>query len=253
MNSQIGIKSPQQIEAMQIGGRKLSKILRQLTKISTPGITLNQIEAKAQELIVQTGAKPGFMEVPGYRWATCLNVNHGTVHGVPDDYSLKDQDVLSIDIGILYKGLHTDTSTTFQVGSKTPQIQKFLEAGRAALNHALKQVKPGRHIGDISIALQTKIESSGYRCIPELTGHGIGENLHEYPPVPSVQRVPIQSTPILEKNMTLAVEVIYTMGDPDYYTDAQNNWTIYTKDGKISAVFEKTIAVAGGGCLFLTP
>ncbi|MGI5828294.1 MAG: type I methionyl aminopeptidase [Patescibacteria group bacterium] len=251
------LKNPQEIAVMREGGEKLSQILAQLVESSKVGVTLFDIETRAQDLIKKTGGKPGFAMVPGYRWATCINLNEGVVHGIPGERKLRDGDVVSIDIGMFYKGFHTDMSTSFQVGETSlkeeSETSKFLKVGKNTLEKAISEVKPGKRIGHISQAIQKNIEKAGYSCVYSLVGHGIGRDLHEYPPIPGVLVGSLEQTPMLKIGMALAIEVIYAMGKPETYTDPEDGWTIVTQDGKIAAVFEKTIAVVSDGYLLITP
>jgi len=267
----IPIKTPKEIQIMKEGGKRLSKIFFQLSKMIKLGTSLLDIEKKAIELIGSARGEPAFTKVPKYHWATCLNINEEIVHGVPKDYAIKLGDVVNIDIGLYYKGFNTDMSATFLAENvnSTPGLRnfrvklekenpgvdnrkKFLKTGKKALEEAKKQAKPGNKVGHISKKIQEIIEGAGYSCSRTLTGHGIGRKLHERPPIPCFLQGKIEDTPLLKPNMTLAIEVIYCMGKPDLAVDPKDKWTIRTKDGKISGVFEETIAVAGDGHLVLT-
>jgi methionyl aminopeptidase len=255
----IDIKKPHELEAMQEGGKKLSQILKQLISFTQVGMTLAEIDAEADRLIAHAGGSAGFKTVDDYRWATCINVNDGVVHGIPNAYTLVEGDVISIDIGMLYHGLHTDMSYTFLVGkdkldsNRVKEVEHFLQAGKTSLNKAIGVIKPGRRVGHISEAMGGVIQEQGFACVDNLTGHGIGKQLHMYPPVPCLVLQPITTTPVLKEGMTLAVEVIYTQGEAKTYTDTADNWTIRTQDGKLAAVFEKTIAITRDGFLLITP
>lgn len=249
----IYLKTPKEIKIMQEGGRMLAQILSQLSKKAKVGINLLEIEKKACKLIKKTGGKPSFKMVSNYNWVTCLNINEGVVHGVPRNYELKREDLLTIDIGLFYKGLHTDTSYTLRVQTQnSKKIDGFLETGRRALRKAIKEAIPGNHVGHISAKIQEIIEGAGNSCIRTLTGHGIGQKLHEPPSVPCFLKGEIKETPKLKKGMTLAIEVIYAKGAPEVVTDKNDDWTIKTADGKMAAVFEETIAVLKKP-LILTP
>jgi len=249
------LKSPENIAIMRETGEKLSQILDTLVRFTKVGTTLTAIDDYAQELILQSGGKPGFAMVPGYRWATCLNVNEGVVHGIPTDRKLKAEDVISIDIGMFRQGFHTDMSTTFPVVKQkaSKEVLDFLAQGELALKRAIAQVKPGSRVGHISQAIQQTVEAGGYSCIYTLTGHGIGKQLHEYPSIPGVLSTSLDQTPMLKPGMALAVEVIYAQGSPETVVDPRDGWTISTQDGKISAVFEKTVAVTSDGFTYITP
>lgn len=239
---------------MQKGGQKLSQILAQLVQLTKPGANLLDIEKKAVQLIKAADGEPAFSRLDKYRWATCLNINEGIVHGVPRDYKIKKGDLINIDIGLYYQGFNTDMSTTIRVknGKKNLPIDKFLLAGKKALEAAEKQAKPGNRVGHISQKIQQIIEKAGYNCILSLSGHGIGKKLHEPPIIPCVLKKDIKKTPLLKTGMVLAIEVIYTRGKPDLLLNSKDKWTIKTKDGKISAVFEETIAITKNRHLVLT-
>lgn len=256
----IPLKTPQEIQIMTSGGKKLSRILSQLVKFTHVGTNLLDIEKKANELIAQEGAKPAFKRVKNYHWATCLNVNEGIVHGVPKDYQIKENDVLSIDIGIFDNGFNTDMCHSFKIRSRKErdeirnydETDRFLAVGRQALEEAKKQVKAGNHVGDISQTIQNTIEGAGYNCARTLTGHGVGRLLHEPPLIPCILIENIASTPMLTVGMVLAIEIIYMQGNYDLVHDQKDKWTISTKDGKISAVFEETVAITSNGLVVLT-
>jgi len=256
----ISLKTSRQIQIMKQGGQKLSSILTQLFYLAKAGVNLLKIEEKAIQLIKLSGGQPAFARVPNYHWATCLNVNDGIVHGVPKDYILKSGDVLNIDIGLFYQGFNTDMSATVQIQNKSckpmdkkyDEVENFLLTGERALGEAIKQAKPGNRVGHISQKIQQIIEGAGYNCSRNLTGHGVGLKLHEPPSIPCLLVKPVSETPLLQSGMTLAIEVIYVQGNPDLMTDQKDKWTVRTKDGKIAAVFEQTIALKRDGCLILT-
>ncbi len=252
----VELKNQDQLNIMTEGGKKLSEIMKKLMNLSQQGVNLLTIEKKANELIKKAGGKPGFKKVANYDWATCLNVNKGIVHGIPKDYNLKKGDVFSLDIGMIFKGLNTDMCNTKVVGKNKEtmdkEIKKFLETGKRALEKAVESSKPGNRVGHISQTIQNIIETAGYNCARNLTGHGIGKKLHEDPNIPCILKGEIDSTPELRVGMTLAIEVIYTKGDPNFYL-AKDGWTIESTDGKITSVFEETIALTSKGVKILTP
>jgi len=250
----IPLKSPTELRLMRTGGRRLAQIRAKLLKAVRPGVTGLQIEALAQKLIKKAGGQPSFPTVKGYHWATCINVNQGVVHGIPTAYRFQPGDLVTIDVGLLYQGFHTDCSASILVkGNQPPPAfkQRFLNVGRLALKKAIQQAVPGHRIGHISSAIETTLKKAGYSPIRVLTGHGIGRRLHEPPPIPGFLAGPLSQTPLIKKGMTLAIEVIYALGKPEVVT-APDGWTIQTQDGKIAAVFEETIAVLDDGPLILT-
>ncbi len=256
----INLKSPEEIAVMNEGGQKLGQILTELLKFAQPGIALKQIEAEANRLIDLSGGSASFKTVADYHWATCLCVNDCIVHGIPTEYILRDGDNLTIDIGMLYKGFHTDTAWAKIVKSKASQEQneqerekeRFLRVGEEALWDAVNKVRPGNHIGDISEAIQTTIEGAGYSIVKSLVGHGVGRQLHEEPQVPGFLRGKIENTRKLTEGMVIAIEVIYAMGSGGAVYAGNDGWTIVTQDSSIAAVFEHTIAVTGSGVQVLT-
>lgn len=242
------------IAIMVAGGAKLKRIKQALIQLVEPDIKLNQIELQAQKLIKQAGGQPSFAMVPGYSWATCINLNSGLVHGIPDEKQVKDGDLISIDVGIFYQGYHTDTSFTFIVGQPEDySIKKqFLEVGQKSLNQAIKQAKIGHHIGHISKTMQDIVEAGGYNLARNLTGHGIGATLHRDPMIPCFLEGSIKDTPVIKEGLTIAIEVIYMMGSSEIKTDPVDNWTIVTKDGQLAGMFEHTVAVTKSGPIILT-
>jgi len=249
------LKTPQELQLMQENGTKLSTIMQQLISYTQVGTKLSDIEKLAVELMYDAGGKPGFAMVPGYHWATCININEGIVHGIPTDREIKNGDLVTIDTGMFYKGFHSDMAESFLVGTSkySTEINNFLQAGREALEKAIAAAKPGSRIGYISQAIQQAIESAGYSVSYELTGHGVGRTLHEYPQIPGILTVELDQTPVIKSGMTLAIEVIYSMGDPDIITDEKDGWTIRMADGSLSAVFEKSVGITENGKMILTP
>ncbi len=163
-------------------------------------------------------------------------------------------DLVSLDLGIFYQGFHTDAAYTFWLGKPFFYFRKdpFLLAGRKALEEAIESIKPGKNIGDISEAIQRRIEGAGFSCIASLTGHGIGRKLHAKPSIPCLLVVKKEETPPIRSGMALAIEIIYAEGRPEIIT-AEDGWTISTKDGKMAALFEKTVFVKQSKAEVLTP
>ena len=246
----------EKIAAMREGGEILSNILEELLVFSKPGISLLEIESRAQARIEKAGMKPSFPTVGDYQWATCLCVNEVIVHGIPTAYVLKDGDLLTIDIGLIHRGYHVDTAWTkvvgFQPSAISHQTEKFLHTGKEALMKAIMQARVGNIVGHISKSIQDAVEGAGYGIVTSLVGHGVGTTLHEPPQIPGFLKGSMEKTPLLTAGMTIAIEVIYTMGNPRilYYDDG---WSIATRDGSLSAVFEQTIAIGPDEPMVLTP
>jgi methionyl aminopeptidase len=242
----IKIKSSGEIEIMAEGGAKLGRVKKGLAAAVKAGTRADEIEKLACELIEKEGAEASFKKVPNYFWATCVNVNEGLVHGIPTkDVVFKSGDVVSIDVGVFYKGFHTDTSITVGI-DLSPENQKFVNVGAEALAKALKVVKEGNHIFEISEVIEDIVEAAGYSA-----GHGVGRDLHEDPQIPCFVPGRIKDSPVIKKGMVLAVEVMYAMGS-DKVEVLEDGWTIAMRDGKISGLFEDSIAVTEKGSQVLT-
>ena len=250
-------KTPKEIAVMAEGGKRLGQILSELLADAKQTVRLEELEAKADKRIQELGGLPSFKTVKNYRWATCLCVNDVVVHGVPSTYALKHGDVLTVDVGMIYGGLHTDTAWTIVIGvndgsEQYNERERFLTAGRLALREAFGQAIAGNRVGHISMAISAAVRKAGYSIVRSLVGHGVGKNLHEDPQIPGMLVQPLERTPLLVKNMTIAIEVIYAQGDGQVSYDTQDGWSIVTKDGSLSAVFEHTIAITSGKPFVLT-
>lgn len=237
------------IHTMSEGGKRLGEILANLLAFAGSDVRLDAIEQLAQTLIAKSGGAPSFQTVKGYQWATCLCVNEVVVHGVPSPYVLKNGDILTIDIGLLYKGLHTDTAWTKKIGGEN---DVFLKVGESALEKAIVQARVGNYVGHISQAIQDTIEGAGYSIVKSLVGHGVGRELHEPPQIPGFVRGRIENTEKLVQGMTLAIEVIYAQGKGIVVYANDDGWSIATADHSLSAVFEHTIVVTNGTPRILT-
>lgn len=253
----IDIKTQAEIDIMKKGGMILSEVLWELMKHVRPGVTELEIDDLADKLITQKGGEPGFKKVKGYRHSICACTNDVVVHGIPSEYRFKAGDLVCIDCGVYYKGYHTDMAETVLVqGAKykaQEDKQRFLMIGKKALDAGIKQAVLGNRIGHISKAIQEIIEAEGgYSVVRSLIGHGVGKKLHEDPEVPGFLEGPISKTPLLMEGMTLAIEAIYNMGTADVVYAGTDDWAIKSADGSLSAVFERTIAIAAHGPLILT-
>lgn len=251
MENKIFVKSPGGIQKMAEGGKKLSKIKKSLKRAVSVGTTAGEIEELAVGLIEKEGGKPSFMMVPNYKWATCVNVNEGLVHGIPKpEIVFKKGDVVSVDVGFFYKGFHTDTS--FTVGLELDDTtSKFLKAGGNALKRAIDTAKVGNYIFDISKAIEDTLLSCGYRPVRALVGHGVGRHLHEGPQIPCFTNGSREESPQIIPGMALAIEVMYTQGSGEVEIGS-DGWTISMRDGKMAALYEETVAVTSHGPLVLT-
>lgn len=238
------------LQAMTEGGARLGWIKGQLIKAVKRGVTPLEIESLADRLIKEGGDKASFKMEPGYRHATCINVNEGMVHGIPNSTPFKDGDVVKIDMGLFHNGYHLDTAVSVQIPPISEKITKFLETGQKALNSSVSVAIPGNSVFDIGKAMQQVIEGDGYNVIRDLTGHGIGRRMHMDPYIPCFADNRNKKD-ILSQDQTIAIEAMYTMGDWHLVEDV-DGWTLSTQDKSITGYFEETIYISKGGPLVLT-
>jgi len=252
----IPLKTEKEIKIMKEGGKRLAWVFSQVLREIRPGVSLRQLDSLAERLIEKQGGTPSFKTVKGYKWATCININQGVVHGIPNDYRIEKGDLVSLDMGMLYGGFHTDMARTLCVRTQNSKLKtkklNFLEAGKNALRAAIGAAKAGNHVGHISAAIEKEIKKAGFSPIEVLTGHGVGKNLHEEPQIPCLLKEEIEKTPLLKSGMTLAVEVIYAENNPELVI-GEDGWTIKTADNGLAGLFENTILVTERSPIILTP
>lgn len=249
----ITYKTDSEIEIMRQGGIKLKEVMKQLVPHIQAGISTNELNRFAENYIREQGADISFNKVEGYKWAVCVPINEQVVHTPPTKRILKNGDVLTVDIGAYFKGFHTDHAITVVVGGQTtPQIEKFLTCGREALQLAIDQAHVGNRIGHISEAIEKKVVGDGYTIMRQLTGHGVGHELHEDPFIPGFLSKPVEKTMKLKAGMVLALEVIYSMGSAEIAYEEGQDWSIITADKSMSACFEHTVAINEKNTLVLT-
>lgn len=248
---EITYKSQEEIAIMAEGGEKLGKILRMALSRVKPGVNTLELNRLIEEEIAGLGGESSFKKVPGYHWAACIGLNDEVVHSIPcQDKIIKSGDLVKVDLGIVWKKFHTDMASTVEVGSRRKSA--FLDAGKRALDKAIGVAVVGHRVGDISLAIEETIKEAGFTPVKVLTGHGIGWALHEDPMIPGVLKKKIKDTLLLKAGITLAIEVIYNEKGAEVVLEP-DGWTIATKDGKMSGLFEKTIAITKNGPLVLTP
>lgn len=247
----VKLKTPREIETMHKGGKKLAQIRDVLKKQIAPGVTPIEVDELAERLIKQSGGEPSFKKVKGYRWTTCININDGVVHGIPTKNPFVEGDLVKLDVGMFFRGFHTDTSFSIFLGKPDREMARFMEAGKEALSAAIKKVKPKARVGDVSKAMHDVLKKYSYEPVRALTGHGVGRSLHEEPQIPCFWEGDASKSLEVVPGMVLAIEAIYTAGSPDLVL-AQDNWTIATKDGKMAGLFEETVAVTEKGSIVLT-
>lgn len=245
----IFLKTEDEIELMRHANQLVAKTLAEVGRHIKPGVTTLQLDKVAEEFIRDHGAVPTFKGFPNpyggpFPGSICTSVNDVVVHGIPDAITvLKDGDVISVDCGTLLEGFNGDSCYTFCVGEVSDDVRQLLKTTKESLYLAIEQAQAGKHIGDISSAVQTHCEQQGYGIVRELTGHGIGKEMHEDPPIPNYGRR--GNGTMLKAGMCIAIEPMVTMGKKDIYM-MPDRWTIRTRDGKLAAHFEHTIAIRKG-------
>jgi methionyl aminopeptidase len=242
-------KSPQEIETMARAGAVVAGTLALLEERIRPGVTTAELDAVADEYIRSHDGYPTFKGYKGYPAATCLSPNDMVVHGIPGPYELQEGDILSVDVGVTLDGFVADSAWTFPVDEISPEAQRLLDVCEAALEAAIEQVAVGNDIGDISGAVQTRVEAAGFSVIRSLVGHGVGRSMHEDPQIPNF--VTPYRGPTLRDGMTLAIEPMITAGGPEVFIH-DDDWSISTSDGSLAAHFEHTVAVTEEGPRILT-
>lgn len=246
----ITIKNDEQIELMRMAGQMLARVHAELARELHEGMTTKDVDRLAEEMILSFGGYPNFKNYNGFPAAACVSVNDEVVHGIPsDDRYLKNGDIVSIDTGVLYKGYHSDAARTHAIGEISEDAAKLIRVTEEAFFEAIRNARPGKHIVDIGQAVQRLALSNGYSVVRNLTGHGIGTDLHEAPNVPNYRT--LLKGARLRKGMTLAVEPMINQGNYSVKL-LDNNWTYATEDGTLSSHYENTIAITDGECEILT-
>ena len=251
-------KTAAEIEHLRTGGAILAKILKTLGREAVAGMSTLDLDDRAMELIAEYGVEPvllgyhpEFAAMP-YPAAVCISVNNCVQHGIPSAaVILKEGDVVNIDMTIGYEGMIVDSGITVGVGEVSDVARKLMAATQEALALAIKQAKPGNHIGDISHAIQTLIESRGFHCVEVLCGHGVGYSVHEEPFIPNTGRA--GQGELIEVGHVYAIEPIVNVGKADvWFDDEGDGYSVYTKDGSLSAHFEHTVVITQTGAEILT-
>jgi len=224
-------------------------VLTKLKETIRPGITTKYLDELAEDLTFDKGAIPGFKGYRGFPYSICASVNEHVVHGFPSDRLLLDGDVLSIDFGILYNGWYGDSTITVPVGKVSATHKKLIKVTSNCLDLAIQQCYDGNRIGDISHTIQSCAEKEGFGVVKGFTGHGVGRNLHEDPPIPNFGNS--GEGYMLKNGMVIAIEPMVTEGKPEVFVD-NNGWEVITKDKMVSVHFEHTIAVTRNGPFVLT-
>lgn len=246
----ITIKSEREIELMREAGKMVSMTHKYLKDYVKPGITTKKLDELAENYIRKMGGVPTCKGYEGFPATLCTSVNDTVVHGIPDNYKLKDGDIITIDMVIGYKGYQGDAAWTYAVGDISDDKKYLMEHTEKALYEGVKQVKPGNHIGDISSAVEEYSKKHNLGVVKELCGHGIGREMHEDPEVPNYGKAHTGAK--LKEGMVICIEPMLNLGTADIYM-LDDGWTIKTDDGKPAAHYEHTILVTKDGYEILTP
>lgn len=240
----------QKYQKMAEGGHRLAVIRDTVIKAVKVGVTGLEIEALTCKLIAESGGKAAFKRVPGYDFATCIAINEGVVHGIPNNQPFKNGDLVTVDLGLIYDGYYTDSAATTTVGKPSPLQAKLLDIGNIALQAGIDQARVGNHVSDISRAVQKIVEEAGFSVIRDLTGHGVGKRLHEDPYIPNYYEKSAPD-PVLYEGQTLAIEPMFAAGKSKIRI-GDDGWTIVTADGSLATQAEHTIIILKDGPQILT-
>jgi methionyl aminopeptidase len=243
------IKSEREIALMRRAGRIVAAVLNILMKQVKPGMKTKELDVIAGREVERLGGKPTFKGYRGFPANLCVSVNDEIVHGIPGERSLKEGDIVSLDFGASLNGFQGDAAVTVGVGEISPQASKLVATTEDVLKAGIAAARSGARLGDVSAAIQGYAESRGYSVVREYTGHGIGQEMHEEPQIPNFGTA--GTGPVLKRGMTLALEPMVNVGD--WHTRVgDDQWTVFTADGNLSAHFEHTIAITDGEAEILT-
>jgi methionyl aminopeptidase len=248
----ITLKSAHELALMREAGRIVAEVLAAIREAVSPGVTTADLEAIADRIIVgKYEAIPSFKGYRGFPGMVCASINEEIVHGIPGERVLNEGDIVSVDVGVIYKGFHGDAAITAAVGTVDSESQRLMDVTAESLRVGIGAAKPGSYTTDISKAIQTYVESQGFSVVREYTGHGIGRNMHEDPQIPNYFEPRLGGRIRLRPGMTFALEPMVNVGD--WRTRLlEDRWTVVTADGTRSAHFEHTVAVTKNGPEILT-
>lgn len=241
----VSIKSAREIELMREAGNILAIVHEELEKFLRPGISTLDIDKKGYEIIKSYDCTPSFLNYNGYPASICVSVNNEVVHGIPSKRRiLKEGDIVSLDAGVIYKGYHSDAARTHGIGEIDKEAQRLIDVTKQSFFEGIKFAKEGNHLHDISKAIQQYVENNGFSIVRDLVGHGVGKELHEDPQIPNY-KAPGRGPKLLE-GMTLAIEPMVNQGAFDVWW-LEDDWTVVTQDGSLSAHYENTVLVTKEG------
>jgi methionyl aminopeptidase len=237
----IELKSEREIKIIRENGRIVALTLNYLKEKIKPGIKTIELDFWAEEFIKRNKAVPAFKGYRGFPKNICVSIDEEVVHGIPGQRVLKEGEIVSVDVGVLKDGFYADGAWTFPVGEISDEAKKLLGVAKKGLKAGIAQARSGNRLGDISFAVQSLVEKNGFSVVRDLTGHGIGRQMHEDPPIPNFGISGMG--PLLKEGMVLAIEPMVNAGTYKIKT-LDDNWTVVTEDGSLSAHFEHTIAIS---------
>jgi len=243
-------KTPEQLDKMAAAGEVLVRCLRMLRSSARTGATTAELDEIAERFIRSQDGVPAFKGYRGFPGSICASPNSMVVHGIPGPQELKRGDVLSLDVGVILDGWVADAAVTVPIGPVDGEARRLLDTTKAALDEGAAQARPGNHLGDISAAIQRRVELEGFSIIRSLVGHGIGRDMHEDPQIPNYGDP--GRGPLLEEGMVFAIEPMVNAGGP-LVRMGDDGWAVYSQDGSLAAHFEHTVAVTADGPRILTP
>ncbi len=238
------LKSKEEIDRIRESNRIVAEVLRKLEEMIAPGITTKDIDGLAEEMAKKHEARPAFKGYRGYPASVCTSLNSEVVHGIPSSRELQEGDIISLDFGIYFKGYYGDAAITVPVGDVTDRGKKLIRVTEESLYKGIDEARPGNRLGDISAAVQEHVEAAGFSVVRDFVGHGIGKGLHEDPQIPNYGTR--GRGIVLREGMVFAIEPMVNEGTFDV-TVTGDGWTVVTKDGKLSAHFEHTVAIRDSG------
>ena len=246
----VTIKSKTEIEYMKEAGRVTGETLNLLKRLIKPGITTIELDRAAEKFIRQNGCTPSFKGYGGFPGSVCISINDEVIHGIPSSRTLKEGDIVSFDVGACFKGYNGDAARTFGVGEISDEAQKLIDITKQSFFEGIKFAKDGYRVSDISAEIQRVAEENGFSVLREYCGHGIGKALHEEPEVPNYYTQGRRGIR-LRPGMCLAIEPMVNMGTKEIFV-GDDDWTVYTQDGKLSAHYENTVLITNGEPVILT-
>lgn len=246
----ITVKSEADLKKMRIACSITSETLKMIEEFVKPGVTTEELDARIEEFIRSKGATPSFKHLYGFPASACISIDDVVVHGIPSKRVLREGEIVSVDLGACYNGLHSDAARTFAVGEISAEKKKLIEVTRQSFFEGIKHARAGRRLGDVSHAIQSFVESNGFSIVRAMTGHGIGRRVHEDPNIPNYGAPNTGVT--LKAGYTLAIEPMVNAGSYKVFIDNGDGWTCRTLDGKASAHYENTILITNGEPEILT-